>query len=261
MELTSEIVFALLQSSDPFPVNFDDAMQWWDCRTKNGTPVRRDNLVAKLKTNFYENVDYHLLKNQEPLQGEGSSPYIYFLTIECFKMMGMMHSGPRGREIRQYFINCETELKRRIEQDKVQNRQRIVEVFVSSKFAPWKPRFEKEFFEHIYRLKGWKQPVSGHPPCMAQAVNNTVYDWFPDGVPEKLREVNPRQENGRRKRKHHQHLQDTGSVFLDTQKTIALTVMRLSPDSDWKRFEANMQQAAGDTVQIELPFMQDEESV
>jgi hypothetical protein len=48
--------------------------------------------VRKLKTNYYEGVNYHLIKNDAVVnrpQGGGSTADNYFLSIECFKMMGM----------------------------------------------------------------------------------------------------------------------------------------------------------------------------
>ncbi len=71
-------------------------MAWWDCRTKDGKRARRDNLIRKLKANYYEGVNYHLLKFEEMVnrsQGGGKDRDKYFLTIECFKMMGMQVSG------------------------------------------------------------------------------------------------------------------------------------------------------------------------
>lgn len=73
-------------------------------------------------------MDYHLLNNEEVVQrpqGGGSGLDKYFLTVECFKMMGMQVSGERGRQIRQYFLNCEKELKRRIEEERERNKRRI----------------------------------------------------------------------------------------------------------------------------------------
>jgi len=37
----------------------DDAIAWWDYKTKNGEPLLRHNLVRKLKGNYYEGVNYH----------------------------------------------------------------------------------------------------------------------------------------------------------------------------------------------------------
>jgi hypothetical protein len=94
MELTSEIVFALLQSDNPFPIDFDDAMAWWDSRTRSGKLVSKGDLREKLESNFIEGVDYVLGFSEISEKPQGGRPrVIIHLTIECFKMMGMMLSG------------------------------------------------------------------------------------------------------------------------------------------------------------------------
>ncbi len=111
--LTSEVVFSLIQSEKAFPVDFDDARAWWDVRTKEGKPARRDNLIRKLKADFVEGVDFTVLKIEDGREYDGTfASDKYYLTVECFKMMGMMVSGERGRRIRMHFINCEKELAR-----------------------------------------------------------------------------------------------------------------------------------------------------
>ncbi len=55
---SEDLAFFLLESSEPFPVDLDDAIEWWDCRTKEGNPMRRDNIVAELKADFIKDIDY-----------------------------------------------------------------------------------------------------------------------------------------------------------------------------------------------------------
>lgn len=256
MELTPEIVFTLLQSSDLFPIDFDDAVEWWDCQTKNGTSVRRDSLVRKLKTNFHEEFDYRLHKNVESLQGNGSSPHKYFLSIECFKMLGMMLPGSRGREIRQYFINCEAELKRRLAEDAQTLKHRIVKAFVSEKVESRCPRFKDEFYELLYakRGDGWeKRNPKDRPPCVGTWTNQVIYDRFPEGVKDRLNEVNPRID-GRRKNRHHWHLKTMGSVHLEGHLPAVMAVARISPDGNWDKFMRNIQKAFpnGEALQLSL---------
>ena len=110
---TSSLALSLLESADEFPVDFDQAMQWWDCKTQSGKLVRRDNLFRKLRENFEEGRDYLSLKSEgeDRPQGGRSVADQIFLTVDCFKSFGMMVSGRRGQEIRAYFIACEKRLK------------------------------------------------------------------------------------------------------------------------------------------------------
>ena len=111
-------------------MDLDDAIKWWDCRTKNGKQVRRDQLVRKLKANYYEGVNYTLHIFVERVKGCITTPDKYFLSIECFKMMGMQVSGERGHEIRRYFLNCEAELKRRLQEDEKQRHWKVIKACV-----------------------------------------------------------------------------------------------------------------------------------
>ncbi len=160
----------------------------------------------------------------------------------------------KGKQVRRYFLQCEIELKRRIQQEQAQNKQRVVSAFVDEKHSLWQKRFEDEFFEEAYRVTGWKVVAKGHASCMGNFVNRHIYSWFPEGVTERLNETNPRID-GRRKRKNHQHLKNPGLIFLETQKTAVLAVMRLSPANDPKKFDQNLHKALGNAVQLELPFV------
>jgi phage anti-repressor protein len=267
MELTSEIVFALLQSDNPFPVDFDDGVEWWDCQTKNGTSVRRDSLVRKLKMNFHEDFDYHLHKNVEMVmrqQGGGARVDKYFLSIECFKMMGMMLSGAKGRQIRQYFLDCEAELKRRLAEDAQTLGHRIIKAFVSDKIESRRPRFTDEFYELLYakRGDGWEnRDPKNRPSCVGTWTNKVVYDRFPEGVKDRLNEVNPRVD-GRRKNRHHWHLRTMGSVHLDGHIPAVMAVARVSPDGNWDKFMRNINKAFpnGEALQMSLlDYLEDAE--
>lgn len=132
----------------------------------------------------------------------------------------------------------------------------IVKALVSQEYTKWQKRFEDEFFEEAYRINGWQKTSSGHPSCMGRFIKKTVYNHLPEGTTEKLEQVNPRTDKGR-KRKHHQHLKGLGLNVLGTHKSAVLAVMRLSPDSNPTRFEQNLQKALGSQIQLELPFLID----
>ena len=247
MYLTPDVIFSLLQSSDPFPVDLDDAWQWLGYSQKS-------ECFKKLKKHFEKDLDFSC-KGMKSLSGGRPSDYIA-LTVECFKSLGMMAGTAKGKQVRRYFLDCEAELKRRIEEDRQNSKERVIKLLVCDAHATWKPRFEEEFFEEAYRVTGYKRSAKGHPSCMGGFIKNNIYTYFPEGTLDKLEEVNP-SKKGRRKRKHHQHLQNLGLSVLDSQKTAALVVMRLSPDNNPKKFHQNMEKALGHTIQIEIPFLED----
>lgn len=264
MDLTPDIVFALIQSTEDFPVDFDDAMKWWDARTRSGKMVAKGDLKDKLEDNFIRDADYLITDverglsfseiSEKPLGGRPK--LVIRMTVECFKMMGMMIPGSRGRQIRQYFVACEAELKRRLEEDKQDFQGRIVRAFVSDKVVSRRPRFKDEFYELLYqkRGQGWEsRSPKKRPPCVGSWTNQLVYDRFPNGVKERLNEVNPRVD-GRRKDKHHEHLKPMGSDHLDTYLPAVMAIARLSPDGDWDKFMRNVQRGLpnGEPIQTSL---------
>jgi phage anti-repressor protein len=105
-----ELALTLIDSSIEFPVDLDDAMQWWDCRTKDGSLTTRRQLVAKLKQNFDQGLDWTFAQIYEKVQTGRPVDKIY-LTVDTFKEMGMMLPSGKGKEIRRYFLECERELK------------------------------------------------------------------------------------------------------------------------------------------------------
>ncbi|HEY9874506.1 MAG TPA: hypothetical protein V6D12_13780 [Candidatus Obscuribacterales bacterium] len=88
----------LLNSPESFPVDFDDAWQWLGYASKrNG----KDTLI----NNFLEGVDFLRSSTKSPTGGRPSE--FIQLTIDCFKMLGMMAGTEKGKEIRAYFLECE----------------------------------------------------------------------------------------------------------------------------------------------------------
>jgi phage anti-repressor protein len=249
MELSQSLVVSLLQSKKEFPVNFDDAWQWLEFSRKDS--AKRSFEKAK----FIDGFDFKVFHpNVENPQG-GRPEQNIELTVDCLKTWAMMVNTSKGKQVRKYFLDCETELKKRIEEEKEHSRNRIVKAVVSDCHIVWQKRFEDQFFEEAYRITGWSQPHKGHPPCMGTLIKNTVYGYFPDGVTDELNRVNPRKKYGR-SRKHHQHLKEIGMGLLDSQKAAVYAVMRLSPDNDYSQFKHNLKRALGNSIQLELPFIE-----
>ena len=252
MDLTPKNIFGLLQSTDEFPVDFDDAWRWIGYSRKGAAKE------ALLNAGFIDGIDFRVFPNDLKNSKVGRPSEQIRLTVDCFKSFAMMAGTEVGRQVRQYFLECERRYKEVVQERRAGQKQRVIKAVVQGQADPWEKRYEDEFFDEAYRITGWKRPSKGHAPCMGTFINKTVYDYFPEGVPERLRQVNPKNEKGRRLRKHHQHLTPTlGLPVLATQKAATIAVMRLSPSNNPKRFEENMIKACGSQIQIELPFMED----
>jgi phage anti-repressor protein len=103
MQLSIQSVNSLLQNTEPYPVDFDDAWRWVGYS-------RKDNALTRLKASLEEGFDFSCeFRKIKP--GAGRPEEKYFLTVEAFKMFAMLAETPQGREVRKYFIECERRLK------------------------------------------------------------------------------------------------------------------------------------------------------
>jgi hypothetical protein len=110
---------------------------------------------------------------------------------------------------------------------------RLVNAYVDEEFRKWTQRFPHEFFKQIHRIQGWPyvDGQTSHPAYVGKLINQYIYARLPEGVLDKLREVNPVQPHGRRSRTHHVHLtDDTGIPHLDKQLSAVTTLLAVSDD-------------------------------
>jgi hypothetical protein len=109
--------------------------------------------------------------------------------------------------------------------------EKILEAYVQEQFRPWVSTFPDDFFRQIYRLHNWefKPGTSKRTPHVGKLIKHYIYEQLPQGVLTELERLNPRNSNGNRPRKHHQHLTaTTGNIHLDRQINTVITLMRIS---------------------------------
>lgn len=107
INLSRDLIFILLESSDDFPIDLDDAYPWIGYSKKQDAK----ELLTK---NFIDGQDF-LRKGVKSPSGGRPSEWIV-LTVDCFKSLSMMADTEKGREVRKYFLTCEAELKKRIKE-------------------------------------------------------------------------------------------------------------------------------------------------
>lgn len=117
--------------------------------------------------------------------------------------------------------------------------QQLLKHYLSEEALKWVKRFPSEFFNQIYRLRGWQRPMNlhAHSPQMGKYINELVYERLPEGVMDQLRKVNPVVEDTKRRRhKHHQFLtEDVGHPDLQTHLIKLIGLMQAS--LDWDQFK------------------------
>lgn len=109
---TLEIAQKLFESTEQFPVSFDDAWVWLEFS-------RKDNAKSSLSScGFVKDLDYvsAYLDRQGCLTDKtsdekGKFSEVIKLSCDCFKSWGMMLKTPVGQRIRSYFLECERLLK------------------------------------------------------------------------------------------------------------------------------------------------------
>ena len=137
----ASIVFGLLEAESQFPVDFDLAWQWIGYS-------RKDNAKSALENaGFLAGTDFQVFLNIQENSSGGRPIEKIWLTVDCFKSFAMMAGTEQGRSVRLYFLECEKELKRRVEEDQRNHRQRVVKAVVDEKATPWQRRYDKNFFD------------------------------------------------------------------------------------------------------------------
>lgn len=106
--------------------------------------------------------------------------------------------------------------------------QKLLAEFVRKEYLPWTRRFPNEFYEELYRLKGWDYNGNARTPLVGKLTNYLVYDLMPNGVLEELQRRNPVDEKIHRRRyKHHQFLTETTGIdYLDKHLISLINMMR-----------------------------------
>ncbi len=113
---------------------------------------------------------------------------------------------------------------------------------LKKELSAWTKKFPDEYYENIYKLKGWEWPGMGKNrySVVAKYTNNLMYGRILPGLTEELEARNPKDEKGRRKNKHHQWFNDdAGQKLFSAQMFTVLALQRacLNRTGDkWKHF-------------------------
>jgi hypothetical protein len=116
------------------------------------------------------------------------------------------------------------------QQDRDRNElHRILEAYISKELLPWTKRFPDEFYQELFRLRGWpySPPSPKRPKYVGKLTNELVYEKLPPGVLHELQAKNPVVKDGWRRYRHHQFLtMDIGNPHLERHLVAVTTLMR-----------------------------------
>lgn len=134
--------------------------------------------------------------------------------------------------------------------------QAILDRFLRQEFAAWAKRFPDEFYQHIFRLRGWewRGMKVNRPQVVAAYTKDLVYARLAPGILKELEGRNPKDEKGHRKAKHHQWLtEEVGHPALAQHLYAVIGLMRLA--DSWDQFKRMIDRAypkRGDSLQLPL---------
>jgi P63C domain len=120
----------------------------------------------------------------------------------------------------------------------------ILDRYLRKELAAWAKRFPDEFYQQIFRLKGWewKGLTVRRPGVVGKYTTDLVYERLAPGIVEELERLNPKNEHGNRARRHHQWLtEDVGHPALAQHLYALMGFMRVS--NTWEDFYRMVQRA------------------
>ncbi len=119
--------------------------------------------------------------------------------------------------------------------------QKYLEMIIRKELATWAKKFPDEFYENIYKLKGWPWPGMKKKrfSIVAHYTRDLVYERIAPGLLQELEKKSPKDETGNRKNKLHQWLtEDIGDPMLSQHLHSLVMFQRLAIANGygWNRF-------------------------
>lgn len=138
--------------------------------------------------------------------------------------------------------------------------QAYLQSIISKELAAWTKKFPDEFYENIYKLKGWVWPgmKKNRFSIVAHYTRDLVYERIAPGLLEELEKKSPKDETGNRENKLHQWLtNDIGDPMLSQHlhSLIMFQRLALSNGYGWIRFVKMVDQVLpkkGATLEMNL---------
>jgi hypothetical protein len=134
---------------------------------------------------------------------------------------------------------------------------KILQKFVAKELRPWVSTFPPDFYEQMFRLRGWTFDFNSRkrPILAGNLTDNIVYKRLAPGVRDELRRMVPRKENGKLATTLHRGLtEDFGHPKLREHLIGVTALMKAAPT--WTAFKDLLDRVYpkyGDTLQL-LPM-------
>lgn len=144
--------------------------------------------------------------------------------------------------------------------------QQYLEMLVRKELAVWAKKFPDEFYENIYKIRGWIWPGmnKNRYSVVAHYTRDLVYERMAPGLLKELEQKSPKDEKGNRENKLHQWLTgDVGDPMLASHLQSILTLQRLAIANGWgwTKFMHMVDQVMkkkGDSLDLPFPAIENE---
>ncbi|QTO42163.1 P63C domain-containing protein [Burkholderia latens] len=138
--------------------------------------------------------------------------------------------------------------------------QAYLEKIISKELAAWVKKFPDEFYENIYKLKGWTWPGmrKNRYSIVGTYTRDLVFERIAPGLLPELEKRLPKDDKGNRTAKLHQHLtDDIGNPMLAQHLHSLVMLQRVAINSGygWQRFVKMVDAAMpkrGNTLELPL---------
>jgi hypothetical protein len=138
--------------------------------------------------------------------------------------------------------------------------QAFLEKVISKELAAWVKRFPDEFYENIYKLKGWQWPGMGKNrySVVGHYTRDLVFERLGPGILEQLEQLTPKDERGYRSNKMHSWLTDDIGVPMLAQHMhtlVSFQRLALKRGYGWNRFVKMVDEVMpkrGNTLELAL---------
>jgi hypothetical protein len=118
--------------------------------------------------------------------------------------------------------------------------QQILDQYIGKELAKWAKRFPDEFYEQMFRLRGWTYDPdsSRRPMAMAKMTVDLVFDRIGPGLTKELKnkEFERREKEGGKRHLHRWLTVDIGHPALAHHLSGLTFLAKAFPDGDWEGF-------------------------
>lgn len=134
--------------------------------------------------------------------------------------------------------------------------QALLDKYLDKELAAWAKRFPDNFYEQIFRLRGWDWKGRGvNPPqVVAKYTVDFVYDRLAPGITQELKKRMPKTSSGRNRGNLHQLFTDeVGHPALAQHLHAVVTLMKAS--KNWQQFKILLDTALpkkGDQIEMNI---------